>query len=79
MKIRPHENYPPYSINERDVLYFATTVVPNNNAGNAMRADNSRERYEGYANSMHTIHVQKVKNALAVIKPQLNKYYLTEY
>ena len=78
MKIRPHKNYPPYSINEHDALYFATTVAPNNNAGNAMRADNSRDRPEGYANSMHTI--QKVKNALAVIKSQLNKYYnLTEY
>ena len=78
MKIRPHDNYPPYSINEHDVLCFATTVVPNNNAGNAMRADNSRDRHEGYANSMHTI--QKIKNALAIIKSQLNKYYnLTEY
>ena len=34
-----------------------------------MRADNSRDRHEGYANNMHT--VQKVKNALTVIKSQL--------
>ena len=36
--------------------------MPNNNVGNAMRADNSRDRCEGYANNMHTI--QKVKNTL---------------
>ena len=69
MKIRFHKNYPPYSINEHDVLCFATTVVQNKNAHNAMRADNSRDRHEVYANSMHTI--QKVMNALAVIKSQL--------
>ena len=33
-----------------------------------MRADNSRDGHEGYANSMHT--TQKVKNALIVIKSQ---------
>ena len=33
-----------------------------------MRADNNRDRHEGYANSMHTI--QNVKNALIVIKSQ---------
>ena len=43
-------------------------IATNNNASNAMRSDNSRDRYEGYANSMHTI--QNVKNALIVIKSQ---------
>ena len=58
-----------HSINQHEVLRFATTVAPNNNAGNAKRADNSRDRHEGYANSTHAI--QKAKNALTVIKSQL--------
>ena len=58
-----------HSINLYEVLCAATTVAPNNNASNAMRTDNSRDRHEGYANSMHTI--QKVKNAPIVTKSQL--------
>ena len=57
-----------HNINQHEVQCFATTVATNNNASNAMRADNSRDRHEGYANSMHTI--QNVKNALIVIKSQ---------
>ena len=41
--------------NQHEVLHFAITVEPNNNIiGNAMRTDDSRDRHEGYANSMHT-------------------------
>ena len=51
-----------HNINQHEIRCFATTVATNNNASNAMRADNSRDRHEGYANSMRTI--QNVKNAL---------------
>ena len=58
-----------HSINQHEGLCFATTVATNNNTGNAMRADNSRDRHGGYANSIHTI--QKVDKALIVVTSQL--------
>ena len=49
-------------------MRYNALLATNNNASNAMRADNSRDRHEDYANSVHTI--QNVKNALIVILNQ---------
>ena len=36
-----------HSINQYEVLRFATAVATNNNTGNAMRVSNNRDRHEG--------------------------------
>ena len=56
--------YDGHSINQHEALCFATNVVPHNNAGNAMKTDDNRDRHVKVMQKAYMHALQKVENAL---------------